>query len=199
MRGCFRSAVADAHHIADAEKKMRLAKGDAAIDHLRRARDDEHAVFIFFELGELMRLESVLDRKLMQRELAPDPLEQGLRGLVEADPNDMAFAPGPVAGLVNRDIGDLAAAVIDGRGDDAGFMSPCRRRPLLHGRAPAVRTASSRRASRRPSPAARRVRRSYSLARRPAPRSLRAASRRGFRTALHADWDRSARLAPRSS
>ncbi len=45
---------------------MRLAEGDAALDHLRRARDDEDAVLIFFKLWELMRLERVFDCEVMQ-------------------------------------------------------------------------------------------------------------------------------------
>ena len=124
--------MAHAHDIADADEKMRLAKGDAAIDHLRGARDDEDAVLIFFELGKLMRLERVLDRELMQRELVADALQQRLRRLVESDPDDMAFALGPLAGLVDLDIGDLAAAMIDSRCDNAGFrgaLSPSLVRP----------------------------------------------------------------------
>ena len=76
MRIRARCAMAHAHDIAGADKNMRLAEGDAALNHLRGARDDENAVFIFFELRKLMRLERVLDREMMQRELFADALQQ---------------------------------------------------------------------------------------------------------------------------
>ena len=113
--------MADRQHIALADEEMRLAEGDAAVLHLRGARDDEQTVPILLELGILMRLAGVLDRQRMQIELPLHAREQLERGLVEPDPHDMAGTRGEGAGCVDLDILEPLAAGIDGGGDHAGL------------------------------------------------------------------------------
>jgi|APFre7841882630_1041343.scaffolds.fasta_scaffold379063_2 hypothetical protein len=54
---------------------MRFAERNLAIVHLRRTGDDKEAMVILFDLGILMRLACILDRKRMQAELALDALK----------------------------------------------------------------------------------------------------------------------------
>jgi hypothetical protein len=61
--------VADADDIALADEDMGFAEGDALIDHLGRAGDDEERVAILLELRALMSVGRVLDRERMQVEL----------------------------------------------------------------------------------------------------------------------------------
>ena len=58
-----------ADDIALADEKMGLAEGDAALDKLRGARDDEQRVTILFQLRPLVGMFGVLDRQIMQAEL----------------------------------------------------------------------------------------------------------------------------------
>ena len=48
----------------------------ATVDHLRRARDDEQRVAILFQLGSLMSLEGVLDRKFVESEFRLEQAEE---------------------------------------------------------------------------------------------------------------------------
>jgi len=62
----------------------------------------------------------VLDGEIVEAELALDDAELAVGRLEQADPHDMALAPRPFAGLVDRDIGDSPALVVGSRGDQAG-------------------------------------------------------------------------------
>ena len=64
-----RGAVPDADDVALAEEEMGLAEGDAAVDQLRGARDDEQRVAILLELGALVGVLGVLDGEVVQVEL----------------------------------------------------------------------------------------------------------------------------------
>ena len=80
------------------------------------------------DLGVLVRLAGVLDGELMQVELRLHAPQELVAGFEEADPDDMAGSLRPVAGLVDRDVGDALAAGIDARRDDAGLIDRrCRR------------------------------------------------------------------------
>ena len=67
--------MAHRHDEARADEDMRLAEHDVILHQLRGARDHEQRVAIALDLGLLMRLRRVLDRQLMQVELARDPLQ----------------------------------------------------------------------------------------------------------------------------
>jgi len=57
-----RGAVADGHDVAAADEDVRLAEGDAAVEELRGARDDEDGVAVELDLRMVVRLAGVLDR-----------------------------------------------------------------------------------------------------------------------------------------
>ena len=65
--------MADGGHIALSDEQVRLAEGDAPVEHLGRPRDDEQGVAILFQLGPLVRA-SALDVQFVQVELS---LERG--------------------------------------------------------------------------------------------------------------------------
>ena len=127
-----RDAVADRDHIALADEQVRLSERDASVQHLRGARHDEQRVAVLFDLGLLMRLAGILDRKRMQIELLLDPLQQVRTGLVESDPDDVVGTFGPGAGLVDRNVGDALALHVDASRDDARFVTGDRSNPLDH-------------------------------------------------------------------
>jgi hypothetical protein len=54
--------VADGHDVAAADEDVRLAEGDAAVEELRGARDDEDGVAVELDLRMVVRLAGVLDR-----------------------------------------------------------------------------------------------------------------------------------------
>ena len=113
----------DADDVAGADEQMRLAEGDATFDQLGRAGNDEQRVAILLELRPLVRMLGILDRQVMQIELRLDAKQQLAVGLEQPDPDDMALLLGPVAGLLDRNVGDTPAGRIDAGRDDAG----CRR------------------------------------------------------------------------
>ena len=86
----------DADEIAFADEEVRLAEGDAAVDQLRGAGDDEERIAILLELRALVRVLGVLDGKLVQVELPLDPLEQLAAGLEKADPDDVPVLARPI-------------------------------------------------------------------------------------------------------
>lgn len=103
----------DADDIAATDEDMGLAEGDAPLDQLRGAGDDEERVAILLELGPLMRVGGVLDRERVQVELLLHAAQQrGLR-LEQADPDDMVVLARPFAGFRHRDIGDAHPMDID--------------------------------------------------------------------------------------
>src|SRR5262245_22025790 len=67
-----RVAVADRDDVARADEDVRLAALDPPLllVPVRRAQDQEEAVAVLVQLGTLMRLVRVLDREIVQAELA---------------------------------------------------------------------------------------------------------------------------------
>ena len=112
--------MADGDHVAAPDEQVRLAEGDAPVEHLGRSRDDEQRLAVLLELGPLMGLEGVLDGEVVQAELRLELPQEVEARLVQADPDHMAGLARPFAGLLDRDLGHAPAADIDGRGDDAG-------------------------------------------------------------------------------
>jgi hypothetical protein len=137
LRGCLaaqphrlvghRGAVAHRDDVAAADEEMRLAEGDAAVDHLRRAGDDEQAVAVLLDLRPLMGVARILDGEVVQAELALNPPQELVGRLVQADPHDVAGLFGPRAGILDRNVDDAAAADIDAGRDDAGLVCGRRR------------------------------------------------------------------------
>jgi hypothetical protein len=102
-----------------------LAERDAIVDHLGGPGDDEQAVAIALDLRPLVRLRRILDGELVEAELLLDDAKLGVGRLEQPDPDQMAFAPRPVAALVDADVGNLAAVMIDAGADQA--CGPARR------------------------------------------------------------------------
>ena len=136
----------DADDVALADEEVRLAEGDAAVDQLRGAGDDEERVAILLELRALVGVLGVLDGEVVQAELALHPLQQFAARLEQADPDDVAVLAGPVRRLLDGDVGDALAGAIDAGGDDARLRAS---RRLVE--APGMFHAASRR--RRAAPA----------------------------------------------
>jgi hypothetical protein len=65
------------------------------LDVAGRLQHREHGVVVDLELGALVGLDGVLDGELVEVELAPDRVELGLVGLVQADPDEGVLVPGP--------------------------------------------------------------------------------------------------------
>ena len=63
----------DADDVALPEEEVRLAEGDAVVDQLRRAGDDEERVAVLLELGALVGVLGVLDGEVVQVELGASP------------------------------------------------------------------------------------------------------------------------------
>ena len=104
---------------AAADEEVGLAEGDAAVDQLRGARDDEQRVAVLLELRPGVRVLGVLDREVVQPELALHPEQQLAARLEQADPDDVAVLAGPAGGALDRDVADPAPVEVDARGDDA--------------------------------------------------------------------------------
>ena len=118
------------YDVAAADEDVRLAEGDAAVDKLRRARNDEDPVAIELELRVVVRLAGVLDGEVVQAELRLNAAQQLVGGLVQPDPDDVPGLGGPLVRFLDPDIPDTAAAAVDGCGHEARFT----RRKLCRGR-----------------------------------------------------------------
>ncbi len=125
--------VADGDHEVAVDEQQDLARLDVvAVVHVADGlEDDEQGVAVDLELGPLVRVDGVLDRQLVQVELARDGVELLLGGLEDADPHERAVALGGLAGLGEREIARAAAAVlVHGAVDDHGrsmAQAPSRR------------------------------------------------------------------------
>ena len=113
--------MADADDIALAEEEVGLAEGHPAVDQLRGAGDDEEGVAVLLELRPLVGVLGVVDREVVQLELALDPGQQLAGRLEQADPDHVAVLAPPVGGLLDGDVGDAVAGEVDAGGDDAGL------------------------------------------------------------------------------
>ena len=80
-----------------ADEEMGLAEGDPAVDQLRGARDDEQRVAVLLELRPGVRVLGVLDRQVVQPELALHPEQKLAARLEQADPDHVAVLAGPAA------------------------------------------------------------------------------------------------------
>ena len=115
-----RVAVADRHDVTGADEQVRLAALDPLllIVPARRAQDQEEPVAVLFQLGPLMGLVRVLDRQVVQAELALHAAQFVLRWLEEAEPDECAVALRPLADLVESHVGDPAATLVRRAVDD---------------------------------------------------------------------------------
>ena len=100
---------------------MRFAERDTSIQHLRRTRHNEQSLAVLLELGLLVRLAGILDRKRVQIELLLNAIQQIGAGLEQADPHHMPRTLSPGAGLLNGDVCNAPAFCICARCDDARF------------------------------------------------------------------------------
>jgi hypothetical protein len=64
-----RGAMANRDHVAAADEDFGLAQGDVATDQEGGAQHQEGGLAIGFELGPLVRVERVLERKFVQTKL----------------------------------------------------------------------------------------------------------------------------------
>ena len=112
--------MADGDHVAVPDEQVRLAEGDAPVQHLGRAGDDEQRLAVLLDLGPLVRLERILDGEVMQAELRLDLPQEIEAGLVQADPDHVPGLARPLAGLLDGHLGHASATRIGGRGDHAG-------------------------------------------------------------------------------
>ncbi len=86
---------------------------------LRGARHDEQRVAILLDLRPLMGVLGILDREVVQLELALQAAEQRRVRLVQANPYNMARLAAPVRGIVDRDVGDTSPIDVDAGRDHA--------------------------------------------------------------------------------
>ena len=115
-----RVAVADRHDVTGADEQVRLAALDPPllIVPARRAQDQEETVAVLLELGTLVRLVGVLDRQVVQAELALDGPQLLLARLEQAEPDEGPVALRPLAHLLEAHVGDPAAALVRRAVDD---------------------------------------------------------------------------------
>ena len=133
--------MADGDHELRAGEDVHLAELDGLglVDVAGRAQDAEQGVAVALELGPLVRVDRVLDRELVQRELARDLGELLARRAVEADPGDpAAVAAGRSHVREVLRLGDPLAVAVDGTGDDHA----CNLRAVADGVTKAVASVS---------------------------------------------------------
>src|SRR3954462_5548521 len=92
--GCG-DAVTHGDDEAPADEDVRLAEGDAPLDHLGGAGDEEKRLAIALHLGLLVRLARILNRERMKVELRLDLAKQGRIWGKQADPDEVAIAARP--------------------------------------------------------------------------------------------------------
>ena len=90
--------------VALADEEVGLAERDSAVHELRGSRNDEEAGLELFELGALVSLAGILNRERVKIELGLDLVEQRGAGFVQSDPDDVARAARPLAGLGQTDV-----------------------------------------------------------------------------------------------
>jgi hypothetical protein len=72
-----------------------------------------------------VRLEGILDRKLVEPELGLEPPKKLKARFMQSDPDDMPWAARPLARVLHRDLGDSFPAEVCRRGHHAGFPQRC--------------------------------------------------------------------------
>src|SRR3546814_6196798 len=88
------------------DEEGRLPRLDRIAVEIGGARDDEQLLAIGFDLGELVRLQRILDRERMQAEAPGDAGKHGRGRLVDAEP--AAFAIFPI--LPNSSVRSMVAS-----------------------------------------------------------------------------------------
>src|SRR6516165_3581576 len=116
---------------------MRLAESNPPLDHLRGTGNDEDPVAVLLKLRVLMRLGGILDGQRMQIELPLHPFQKTFTGLEQADPDDMIGPLRPLTSLFDQNVGNLPAAGVNSRIDDAKLVAGGRGFSFgQHGRTP---------------------------------------------------------------
>ena len=110
--------MAHGDDIAAPDEHAGLAHREFFADPLERLHGDEQGLAIDLQLGPLVGLVGVLDRQLMELELALQLGQQFLAGLVQADPDHPPGLDLHVLRVVDIQIPDLEAALVDGAIDD---------------------------------------------------------------------------------
>ena len=104
--------------------KMRISPNSTVcvrLDVARGLEDDEQRVAVHVELRALVRLDRVLDRQLVQVELAPHRVELVLGRLVEADPDERVLLAARLMRVQDRKLARPAKPVLVDRAvDDHG-------------------------------------------------------------------------------
>ena len=109
------------HHLADVDDLLVVAVHDGL-------EDEEQGVAVLLELGTLVRLDRVLDRKLVQVELAAHGVELLLGRLDEADPDERVVGRLAVADPFDRPRVPPAAACPGRRWRSRRSSAPIRSR-----------------------------------------------------------------------
>ena len=113
-----RRPVTDADEEMRTEEKSGLARMDRVGIEVRGAGDDEELVAIGLDLGQLVRLQRILDRKRVKAKPFRDALQLSRRGLIKAEPEEIAVSAIQGKLFVGSDIADKLSVMIDAGGHD---------------------------------------------------------------------------------
>ena len=107
-------AVADCDQELVADEDEDLAEGDLVpvVVPARGLQDEEERIAVDLELRPLMRVDRVLDRQLVQLELAAHGVELLDRRLEEPDPDEGVGVAGRVVGVLESELALTAASVL---------------------------------------------------------------------------------------
>lgn len=108
---------------AAADEDVGLAEGDAALDQLGGAGDDEERVAVLLDLGPGVGVLGVLDGEVVEVELGLDAEEQVAARLQQADPDHVAVPARPGGGAIDGDVAHPPAVAVDAAGDHARFRA----------------------------------------------------------------------------
>src|SRR3546814_4468752 len=100
------------------DEEGRLPRLDRIAVEIGGARDDEQLVAIGFDLGELVRLQRILDRERMQAEAPGDAGKLGRGRLVAAEPEEIAIVAILRDRLVRSQVTDEFTGMVDAGGHD---------------------------------------------------------------------------------
>ena len=123
-------AVAHRHDEVAVDEQQDLAGLEVLLgfDVADRLEHHQQRVAVHLDLRPLVRVDRVLDRQLVQVELAPDGVELLLGRLVDAEPHERAVALGGLAGLGQRQVALAPAPVLVDRAVDDHRGGVCARR-----------------------------------------------------------------------
>ena len=106
--------MAHRDHIAAPDEQMGFAEDDLLAHHMGRTRHHEDGVPVDFQLRALMGMAGIFDRQFMQAELRLNLAQQRLIRLMQADPDDGLVASFPGMRVLDLDIEDALAMLVDG-------------------------------------------------------------------------------------